>query len=249
MLATIVSDKFSDNEREEIAQALDAICSPDDNWGWASTGIYCFWNSSNSQILYIGLARDIPKRFREHTGLTQCNLDGCKKVQIDEYFKTNSTLGYSVLLQSCLEQAGLSALSMFLPELGDTGVKDIKTNEGLLIEVYKILYGGLPSWNKIGGHNTGAKLATKSHEPILKYLSNVDSPSAFRTELPLRTLAKTAGAVTEESELHLIRMFALGGNSLQQALKIHQTIQRSNPYSAEVLDRPNCKKWISKWCT
>ncbi|OYZ21734.1 MAG: hypothetical protein B7Y39_08495 [Bdellovibrio sp. 28-41-41] len=249
MLATIVSDKFLIDERELIANALDEICSPNDNWGWASTGIYCFWNPSNTQILYIGLAQDIPKRFREHVGIIQCNPMGCKKTQIDEYFKTSSILGYSVLLQSCFEQAGLSALGMLLPELGDTGVKNIKTNEGLLIEAYRLQYGRLPDWNKISGNRSGSKVATPQHEPILKFLSDVDVPNPFRAELPLRSLAQAGGiTVTEELELHLIRMFALGGHTLQQALEIHRTMQSKNPYSSETLDRPNCKKWISKWC-
>ena len=250
MLATIISDKFSNNDRIEIANALDDLCSSDDNWGWASTGIYCFWDSITSHILYIGLAKDLPRRFREHTGLSASHPNGCKKLQIDNHFLTQEQLGFSVLLQSPLDQAGQSPFSVLFPELGDVGVENIKTNEGLLLEAYRIQYGELPSWNKIGGSTHGASLATVDHEPLLKHLSDINQPSPYRAELTLRELAddKNIMAVTEEVELHLIRMFALSNAPLQKALEIHQKMQQFNPSSHQVLERPNCKAWISKWC-
>lgn len=44
------------------ANAIDDLCSPKDNYGWASAGIYCFW-------VYIGLAGDLAERFKQHNGI------------------------------------------------------------------------------------------------------------------------------------------------------------------------------------
>lgn len=42
MFGTIIVDSYSKDEAELIANSIDEICSPMDNGGWASAGIYCF---------------------------------------------------------------------------------------------------------------------------------------------------------------------------------------------------------------
>ncbi|HWU44500.1 MAG TPA: hypothetical protein VN132_13710, partial [Bdellovibrio sp.] len=142
-----------------------------------------------------------------------------------------------------------SAFAIFHPEMGDTGTKDMKAGEGLLLQAHKLVRGDLPAWNKIGGDRDASDLAKHGHEPILRFLSEVDRDCPYRAELPLRSLAKNAVVVNEELELHLIRMFALNfTGDLKEALEIHRGMQRSNPDSDKTLNRSNCKRWIERWC-
>lgn len=62
-------DAYTKEEKEEIAEALDDLCSPNDNYGWASAGIYSFWDYNTKEIFYIGLAVDLTERFKQHNGL------------------------------------------------------------------------------------------------------------------------------------------------------------------------------------
>jgi len=59
-------------------KAIDDLCCPLDNYGWASSGIYCFWDPYNKNILYLGLAVDVGLRFKQHVGLVKTNRDSCK---------------------------------------------------------------------------------------------------------------------------------------------------------------------------
>ena len=69
----------------ELANAIDDLCSPNDNYGWASAGIYCFWDYYAEAILYIGLASDLAVRFKQHNGIIPLE-SGSKQKQIEEYF-------------------------------------------------------------------------------------------------------------------------------------------------------------------
>lgn len=46
-----------------MADAIDDLCCPNDNYGWVSAGIYCFWDYYTHEVLYIGLAGDLAERF------------------------------------------------------------------------------------------------------------------------------------------------------------------------------------------
>ncbi|MBE4187026.1 GIY-YIG nuclease family protein [Vibrio parahaemolyticus] len=70
MLSTYIRDVYKESETQELADAIEDIASAIDTNGWASAGIYCFWNPENNEILYIGLARDLSNRFKEHNGLS-----------------------------------------------------------------------------------------------------------------------------------------------------------------------------------
>ncbi len=59
MFGTVIIDAYRKEEIEEMANAIDDLCSPTDSCGWASAGIYCFWDYYAEAILYIGLAGDL----------------------------------------------------------------------------------------------------------------------------------------------------------------------------------------------
>ena len=42
MFGTVIIDAYRKEEALEMADAIDDLCSPTDNYGWASAGIYCF---------------------------------------------------------------------------------------------------------------------------------------------------------------------------------------------------------------
>ncbi len=44
MFGTVIIDAYRKEEILEMANAIDDLCSPTDNCGWASAGIYCFWD-------------------------------------------------------------------------------------------------------------------------------------------------------------------------------------------------------------
>ena len=84
MFGTVIIDAYTKDETEALAYAIDDICCPSDNYGWASAGIYCFWDYNTHEVLYIGLASDLYERFRQHNGLLPMQNEGCKYKQIQE---------------------------------------------------------------------------------------------------------------------------------------------------------------------
>ncbi|WP_268056013.1 hypothetical protein [Clostridium estertheticum] len=42
MFGTVIIDEYKKDEKEQIANTLDDLCSPKDMYGWASAGVYCF---------------------------------------------------------------------------------------------------------------------------------------------------------------------------------------------------------------
>ena len=69
MFGTVIIDAYRKEEALEMADAIDDLCSPTDNYGWASAGIYCFWDYYAEAVLYIGLAGDLAERFKQHNGI------------------------------------------------------------------------------------------------------------------------------------------------------------------------------------
>ena len=74
---------------------------PTDTVGWASSGIYRFWDYETREILYIGLAIDLPTRFKQHNGIIKARDIDCKYQQINSYFGKSETI---VLLKPLLFQ-------------------------------------------------------------------------------------------------------------------------------------------------
>lgn len=104
MFGTIIMDSYKADEAESMSQNIDEICSPMDTVGWASAGIYSFWDYYTKDVLYIGLASDLCVRFRQHNGLLPIDENACKVRQIQDYFSGHERLGYSILVQSPMSQ-------------------------------------------------------------------------------------------------------------------------------------------------
>ncbi len=104
MFGTVIIDAYRKKETEELALAIEDICSQNDNLGWASAGIYCFWDYYLEEVLYIGLASDLSDRFKQHNGIKPVSDSSCKFKKIEEYFENNDRLGYSLFVQSPLSQ-------------------------------------------------------------------------------------------------------------------------------------------------
>ena len=103
MFGTVIIDAYRKEETIEIADAVEDLCSPNANYGWASAGIYCFWDYYIEEILYIGLAGDLAERFKQHNGILPLK-EGSKQKKIEEYFSKNERLGYTIFVQSPLSQ-------------------------------------------------------------------------------------------------------------------------------------------------
>lgn len=208
MLATIIRDEFRWAERESIAEALDELCNPNDDWGWASAGVYAFWEVDGPSLLYIGLASDLAQRFRQHIGLLRAPPAACKLREIKAHFARSKTLGYSVLVQSTMSQPRVSRTKLPVGDDADfplDGVGAIKFSEGLLLSGYNRRHGALPPWNKVGGAIEGQGRATAKHCFLVDLLSGIgdDTMVARRT---LRQLGDDATACTFEQFLHAVRM-------------------------------------------
>lgn len=233
MYGTIVQNSFSKTDAPRIAEFLEDLCSPTDYYGWSSTGIYTFWDYDTREILYIGLATDLSQRFKQHLGLTSSNRNtGTKYLKIEEYFQSNITLGYSVLLQSILGQATirknfspLSSLSQTDIEnhsLSDYNREDIKVNlrdiEGQLIESFNQIHGRLPLWNSMGGSTVGQSKATRENYELVQSFST-EYYSPFVARSTLEELSNNPTLERYENFLHVIRfMMIQSGLTFDDAL-------------------------------
>ncbi len=169
MLATILLDTFTKAEAEEIASALDMICSPHDHYAFSSAGVYAFWSIPDRELLYIGLAKDLAQRFRQHLGLIACEPSCCKVQQINNYFSGRNRIGYSIIVQSTMcspltaedEQSIRNALDDDAAVIDVSDIFEAEENiavaEGMLIELFEQLGDRLPKWNKIRGSERGRK--------------------------------------------------------------------------------------------
>lgn len=169
MLATIILDAFTKSEADEIAAALDMLCSPHDYYAFSSAAIYAFWSVPERELLYIGLAKDVAQRFRQHLGLVACDPNCCKGRQITDYFSTKDRIGYSIIVQSTMCSPLTAKDERIIREAiddddGTVEVSDIfeageniAIAEGMLIELFEQLGDRLPKWNKIGGSQRGRK--------------------------------------------------------------------------------------------
>lgn len=168
MLATIILDTFIRTEANEISEALDMLCSPLDNYAFSSAAIYAFWSVPEREILYIGLAKDVAKRFRQHLGLVACDPTCCKINQLDDYFQSKKRIGYSVIVQSSLcSPVSENDKQVVIETIGDDDAANVdvadvfeaKENitiaEGMLIGMFEQLADRLPKWNRIRGSKHG----------------------------------------------------------------------------------------------
>ncbi|MBU8857409.1 MULTISPECIES: GIY-YIG nuclease family protein [unclassified Micromonospora] len=150
-LCTVIRDVYGPDERRTMGAALRELL-PAVGFDWHPSGVYCFWDPQSRDVLYVGLAKDIPKRFAQHNGLSGSSTKGNKRAEIDQWFTTHSAIGYSILVQS-------GAVAMIESPSLDTPSEIIALGEGQLIEAHRQRYGARPPWNAIGGSTGGARWA------------------------------------------------------------------------------------------
>ena len=219
MFGTVIIDAYRKEETLEMAQAIDDLCSPNDNYGWASAGIYCFWNYYAEAVLYIGLAGDLAERFKQHNGILPIK-EGSKLKQIEDYFSKNERLGYTIFVQSPLSQPlvhrNKAMYEKFAKQqnspvedmLSEQGRDDIKRVEGILIESFRRKYGHLPPWNSIGGSTIGQTRVMENNINIVKSFCTPDNyainPIVSRSTI--RELSQNPEWAWYENFLHGARM-------------------------------------------
>lgn len=258
MFGTIILDAYRKDEVHSFSEKIEEICSPLDTVGWASAGIYSFWNYDSKEILYIGLASDLNIRFQQHNGLLPIANNACKYKQIQEYFKTHEKLGYTILVQSTLSQPIVhrneKMYRVFLNKpkgvpienyAGEEGLENIRRAEGQLIEAYKMVIGTIPPWNKIGGDVQGRKSATKGNFlQIVKAFSEEYTKNYLVSRSSLRELAENPTYEWFELQLHGLRMLMLNMRmSFDEAIKAQLSL---NPYFEDNWNRIMDTNYLDK---
>lgn len=219
MFGTVIIDAYRKEETRELAEAIEDLCSPNDNYGWASAGIYCFWDYYAEAVLYIGLAGDLAERFRQHNGILPIK-EGSKQKKIEEYFSKNERLGYTIFVKSPLSQPlvhrNKTLYEKFARQqntpvedlLSEQGRDDIKRVEGILIEYFRRKYGHFPPWNNIGGSVAGQNRVIENNINIVKSFCTPDdyaiNPIVSRSTI--RELSQNPEWAWYENYLHGARM-------------------------------------------
>lgn len=222
MFATIINDAYKKEEKLEVAKALDDICSPRDAYGWASDGIYCYWDYYTKEIYYIGLAVDLRERFKQHNGLVIAKGSSTKKEYIDKYFEEKEILGFSVFLQSPLSQPFIKYKNKHSVFKDDKGLdrENHKHVEGILLEAYRMNHNRLPIWNKNHGSKEGQRRAKPGNYSIIEgFTATKFHPLVSRSSL--RDLSANLKYYSyENSFLHVLRMgMLLYGMNFKNALE------------------------------
>ncbi|CAH1216508.1 hypothetical protein PAECIP111893_04143 [Paenibacillus plantiphilus] len=232
MFGTVIRDCYSKDEVALIVKYLDDLCNPNDSIGWSSSGIYCFWDYYTGEVLYIGLAIDLTIRFMQHNGLTALDNNSCKKQQIEEYFQNNEKIGFSIFVQSALEQPKLFQSRERIKDfplsyqesfslIGKKSYDNLKKIEGILIQSFRMKHNRLPKWNKIGGSVSGQKAALVGNYEIVDLFSN-GNPSLLASKYTLRELSENDTALYFEENMHAMRMkMLLTGIPFKVAKKIY----------------------------
>ena len=245
MFGTVILDAYTKDETKELADAINDLCCPNDNYGWASAGIYCFWDYYTREVLYIGLARDLYVRFCQHNGLIPMQDSGCKYKQIQQYFNEHKKLGYTIFVQSPLSQPLVSRNKTMYEKMAnedgssiqdyisEQGINNIKLSEGILIEAYRRAYGHFPPWNKVGGSIEGQERTMEKNINIVKSFANpqIQKVSPIVSRSTIRELYENPTYEFCENYLHAIRMLVLNfGMDYYDALEFQNKFDKYNCY-------------------
>lgn len=197
LYGTIISDVYSNEEKEEIVQALEKVCNRTEYYSFDKIGVYFYWDYDTREILYIGLTNDLKRRFKEHNGLVENVNTGNKFKKIQEYFKNKEKLGFSILVQSPLSHKDYQIFDK---------TEEVRIIEGAFIESFKKIEGEYPSWNECGGSKFGREdIFLERYTTILKSIS-LKEITEFNAKSTLREIAKSEKILMNESNLHAIRM-------------------------------------------
>ena len=225
MWGTFVLDTYEWEQRRALREALEEIASPRDAYGFASGGIYCYWNVDTREILYIGKAVDLPDRFAAHNGL-RGNRRGTKRDEISAHFAAHGRLGFTVLVRSSSSQTNVARLrhqveTDFGPldddewELRGDGAPEahdeISDAEGTGLRSHRLGSGRLPPWNQIEGRvNPWAAAMTRPDSTGDLITGAVDS--LMQSRLTIAELADDPTGVQYEAvTLQLARSQAIAG--------------------------------------
>jgi hypothetical protein len=168
--------------------------------------VYAFWDPNGRELLYVGLASNIPQRFAQHNALVS-HSGGNKTKEIREWFSTHERLGLTVLIQGAAVKI-LEDVRRMDWMLGAEARALTQIAEGQLIELHKQEYGRWPPWNGVGGSIQGSEWARPNERSVIKLLSAADD-SLFVARRTLRELVEDKRALQLEALLHSARMDAL----------------------------------------
>jgi hypothetical protein len=205
MLCTVIWDVYDDGTRADMWEAMRRLL-PDGSRTWSPKGIYAYWDPATHDLLYVGLAANLPERFAQHNKLVS-HSGGNKSAAINDWFSKHETLGFTLIIQSAAVQIQ-DQLSELAVGLGANSSDISRIAEGQLIELHRRKYRHWPPWNRVGGSVQGASWARPEDKSVLGLLSAAEE-SLFVARRSLRTLSGDAPAQRFEALIHTARMRAL----------------------------------------
>jgi len=262
-LATVILNRYTSVTAAELGSATGDVCSPTDTMGFASSGIYLFWDIPKREILYVGLAVNLGLRFAQHNGLSPCPAECCKAKRIADHFSRNSDLGYTVLVQSPLEQPVCAAwasefrerLELLAEEFGYMDAEEarqvintplvlgLRWFEGLLIRAFERKHGHRPFWNGNSGANINYSDGNivKAQE-LLKAVTFLKSDYLHLTShCSMVELSENATHLAFELFLHGARLGAWVGTTLKDAAE-----RIPDPYGLRYWERIKANGYLAK---
>lgn len=257
VLVTVARDVYTDVDRRAVYNAIDDLASPLDGMGFASNGVYVFFDPTSRELLYIGLARDLAYRFGQHNGLIKTKPSSCKIGHINGWFEHRDALGYAMLLQSPVyqsktgRQTGTEMQEYFDEETGvfyeyePEALTHIRDVEGQLIADVRERQGALPPWNKIASAEHEGNRPGKYTANLLD-LTTGAGDSLLVARRTIRELEADPTAYYFEESLHAARLYAathaaiegtattdrliLEGIRFHQQQEMQQALRDANPY-------------------
>ncbi len=239
-------------KQRKLPISLEEICSPNDLYGWASSGIYSFCELLYKRnLLYWACHRFRRKKFKQHNGILPTTDNGCKYKQITDYFSKNQKLGYSIFVQSPLSQAQThrNQNDLHFDEHNEwvnlESKENIKIVEGSFIGAFQKRNGKLPRWNKVEGSIIGSKRATlEMYEQFIGCLTG-DKHDPLVARSSLREIASDAAFAHYETWLHGIRMSMLSRQvSFEQVLGEH--LEPTSPFN-QIYRKIISTKYLEKY--
>ena len=223
MLCTVIWEAYTSGERHQLWTALKDLL-PKEDPDWSRNGLYVYWDPGSKDMLYVGLASNLPKRFAQHNRLVP-HSGGNKRAEIDTWFETHEYLGFTIMIQ-----AGAVALLDQLNEVSVTmGAKTadiIAGAEGQLIQLHRLERGTWPAWNGVSGAVRGQEWATETGRSLIRVLTS-EMDSLFVARRTLRDLVADPDARRFEAAIHAGRMRAvLEAHEIRMPLPSHEDASR-----------------------
>lgn len=217
MWGTFLLDVYRQQDAPDVREALEQVLGPDSGSGWATGGVYVFWNPDTRNPLYVGIAGDFPERFAQHNGLRSCPVKGCKREQIGKYFAEECHwLGYTVLALSSLSQPSTrrqrASLGLTDSELIDLNealsgevLDEIRALEGRMIALYERQFNESIRWNISPGRLP--RVPPDAQDATLATAVGVYD-CLLQARRTIRQLAHDPEAMIYEEHLHGARIMA-----------------------------------------